>query len=79
MIIINLSKPFRFPPLDTVDHCFNHNKGCIRPHSYCIYPHWGSESARVTVRVWLLVREKVEVLVGRAGGLPSGPILSGLS
>ncbi len=31
-----------------------------------------------TARVRLLVRERVEVL-GRAGGLPSGPILSGLS
>jgi hypothetical protein len=37
-----------------------------------------SESARGTVCVRLLVRESVEVL-GRGGGLPNGPILSGLS
>jgi hypothetical protein len=32
----------------------------------------------VTARVRLLVRERIEVL-GRAGGLSSGPILTGLS
>jgi hypothetical protein len=40
------------------------------------YPRWSSESARVTACVRLLVREMVD---GRAGGLPSGPILTGLS
>ncbi len=50
MIIINLSKSFRFRLLDTVpvDHCFDHNKGCIRPHSYCVYQCWSLESAKVT-------------------------------
>jgi len=23
-----------------IDHCFDHNKGCIRPHSYCLYRRW---------------------------------------
>ncbi len=32
----------------------------------------------MTARRWLLVQERVEDL-GSAGGLPSGPILSGLS
>ncbi len=57
MIIINLSKPFRFPPLDT---CGSLNMTTL---VLCIP---ASESARVTARVRLLVRERIEVL-GRAG------------
>ncbi len=60
-----------------VDCCFDHSKGCIQTHLYCVYWRWGSESARVTALVWLLVRERVEV-IGRAGACPSGPILAGL-
>jgi hypothetical protein len=43
-----------------------------------VYRRRSSESARVIARVGLLVRERIEVL-GRAGGLPSSPILTGLS
>ncbi len=46
-------------------------------HSYCVYRRWGTESARMT-GVGLLVLEVAGGL-GRAVGLPSVPILSGLS
>jgi|LakMenEpi03Aug12_release.lakeMendotaPanAssembly.Ray.scaffolds.fasta_scaffold101813_5 hypothetical protein len=51
---------------------------CIRTHSYCVDQRWGSEVARATACAGLLIL-KVAGVLGRAGGLPSGPILSGPS
>jgi hypothetical protein len=53
-------------------------KVCIRTHSYCVDQRWGSEVARATACAGLLIL-KVAGVLGRAGGLPSGPILSGPS
>jgi hypothetical protein len=50
---------------------------CIRTHSYCVDQRWGSEVARATACAGLLIL-KVAGVLGRAGGLPSGPILSRL-
>ncbi len=50
----------------------------VYDHTPIVYTDVGVRRVLGWLRLWLLAREKVEEL-GRAGGLPSGPILTGLS
>jgi hypothetical protein len=43
--------PLGFDRLFPVDHCFDHNKGCVQPHSYCFIPVLEFEECRATERM----------------------------
>ncbi len=58
-----------------LDDCFAHNKGFIRPHSYCIRPKLGGGTLEGSKRIASLGTSKEETSVVLGVEL-SGPILS---
>ncbi len=77
------SRPFQvlFPTVFDcsipVDHCLDHNKGCRRPHSYCVYRQLRLKSAKVTALIATGAGKGRNTR--QSWGLQSGPILTGLS